>query len=666
VISNFEDWCAKLPARMDYETNENKKAGYVMLTREIKEAGRQVLDNYNTAEAGVFMKACIEALDYTSPEIYETYRAVWDAVKLTLKRTLEKDLCSEDSSVLENIAFTLEAACEKAILQGDRYLPYVSDIRAGRYSGREDVAVCALPTESDVDVKPLLVTGRSVSILIGDGGRHFSLKHYEIYLNGCKYSETDKVVSSVYGLMPDTEYELRVLSGGKVVGGCSFRTRKEKLTINVRDLGAKGDGVSDDTHFIQAAILSCPEGGRVLIPAGIYRITQIFLKSHVSVELSEGAELRAFTDRERFAYYPPFAEYTDESDEMYLGTWEGNPLPMFAGIVSGIEVCDVTVYGQGVINGNASKEDWWLNPKVMRTAFRPRLFFLNGCRNVYVQGIKFCNSPSWTIHPFFSDDLGFYDIVEENPSDSPNTDGLDPESCKNVDIVGIRFTLGDDCIAVKSGKIFMGRKFKKPSENIHIYQCLMENGHGAVTIGSEMSGGVKNLTVEDCIFRRTDRGLRIKTRRGRGEDAVVENITFKNLDMDNVMTPFVANSFYFCDPDGKTDFVQSRELKPVDEGTPHIKSLNFINIKANNCHVAGAYLEGLPEKKIEEIRMENVDICFAENPKKDVPAMSSGVEACSLKGIFVNNVKRMILKNVNISGQVGEAVIIGDVDEVIK
>lgn len=159
----------------------------------------------------------------------------------------------------------------------------------------------------------------------------------------------------------------------------------------------------------------------------------------------------------------------------------------------------------------------------------------------------------------FSDNLKFYGLTINNPSDSPNTDGLDPESCKNVDIVGVKFSLGDDCIAVKSGKIYMGKKYRTPSENIHIRQCLMENGHGAVTVGSEMAGGVKNLVVEECRFYDTDRGLRIKTRRGRGKDAVLDQIIFRKIDMDQVMTPFVINCFYFCDPDGKTEFVQSRE-----------------------------------------------------------------------------------------------------------
>lgn len=455
---------------------------------------------------------------------------------------------------------------------------------------------------------------------------------------------------------------MKKTDGGEA-GTLKFTTEYEFVTLNVRDFGAKGDGVQDDTKFIQAAILSCPLHSRVLIPKGTYRITSLFLKSNLNLELEKGAELKADTDRNAYPKFPALIESYDETGEYNLGTWEGNPLPMFAGIITGISVENVRIYGEGTINGNASKENWWHNPKVMVGAFRPRLFFISHCQNVILQGVKFCNSPSWTLHPYFSNHLKFYNLTVENPSDSPNTDGLDPESCKDVEIAGVRFSLGDDCIAVKSGKIYMGKKYKTPSENLLIRQCLMENGHGAVTVGSEMAGGVKNLIVEECLFRHTDRGLRIKTRRGRGKDAVLDNISFKKIHMNHVMTPFVVNSFYFCDPDGKTEYVQSREVMPVDDRTPFIKHLNFEDIDAKNCHVAAAYFDGLPEQKIEEIIMKNVTVTYAENPKCDVPAMSAGVESCSKKGIFANNVKKLVLENVSIAGQEGEEMTLLGIDE---
>lgn len=230
----------------------------------------------------------------------------------------------------------------------------------------------------------------------------------------------------------------------------------------------------------------------------------------------------------------------------------------------------------------------------------------------------------------------------------------------------MRFSLGDDCIAVKSGKIYMGKKFKKPSENIHIWQCLMENGHGAVTVGSEIGAGVRHMTVEKCRFSHTDRGLRIKTRRGRGKDSILDEITFRDIEMDHVMTPFTANAFYFCDPDGKTEYVQSRETYPVDERTPQMRRFCFENIHAENCHVAAAYFDGLPESKIEEIVMRNVSISFANDAKCDVPIMSAGVDACSKRGLYARNVKKLVLDNVSIEGNIGEETELLNVDEVIR
>lgn len=514
-----------------------------------------------------------------------------------------------------------------------------------------------------MDVKLIMKSARSAVIEIADGGTYYTKGNYQIWVNGELVKTAETVITSLFELKPETEYKVEIKAeDSNDSGELIFTTDYEFVTLNVKDFGAKGDGEQDDTKYIQAAILSCPKDSRVLIPAGTYRITSLFLKSNVSIEVAKGAELKADTERYAYPMFPGLLESYDEKDEYNLGSWEGNPLPMFAAIITGIDVENVVIYGEGTINGCGSKENWWHNPKVMRGAFRPRMFFINHCKSVTLQGVKFCNSPSWTLHPYFSNDLKFYNVVIENPSDSPNTDGLDPESCKGIEIAGVRFSLGDDCIAIKSGKIYMGKKHKTPSEDIVIRQCLMENGHGAVTIGSEMAGGAKNIKVEDCLFRHTDRGLRIKTRRGRGQDAVLDRITFKNIDMDHVMTPFVVNSFYFCDPDGKTEYVQSRDWMPVDDRTPYIKRLDFEDIHATNCHVAAAYFDGLPEQKIEEIIMKNISVTYAENPKEDVPAMSDGVEKCTLKGIFANNVKRLVLENVSVTGQKGEALILTNVD----
>ena len=518
----------------------------------------------------------------------------------------------------------------------------------------------------NIKLKLLMKTARSISIEIADGGKYFTIKEYDVLINGEFYKKTKTVVTSLFELKPETEYTITVReSGGGQAEEIVITTDYEFVTLDVVEFGAKGDGKQDDTVYLQAAIMACPEMGRVLIPKGTYKISSLFLKDHIRIELAKGAKLLADHNRWNYPILPGMIESYDETQEYNLGSWEGNPLPMFSGIITGIHVTDVILYGEGSINGNASFDNWWHNEKVMKGAYRPRMLFLNKCENISVQGLCFHDSPAWVIHPYFSSNLHFCGLTIKNPHNSPNTDGLDPESCHDVKIEGVHFSLGDDCIAIKSGKIYMGKTYKTPSSHIHIRQCLMENGHGAVTIGSEMAGGVNNVVVEECFFKNTDRGLRIKTRRGRGRDAVIDQVVFRDIKMDHVMTPFVINCFYFCDPDGKSEYVQSRNVYPVDEKTPIIKKLLFQKITCDNCHVAAAFFEGLPEMKIEEIVMEEILVNYASNAKRDVPAMSQGVEACCKKGIYARNIRKMVFCQIGISGQDGDDMELYDVDEII-
>lgn len=482
-------------------------------------------------------------------------------------------------------------------------------------------------------------------------------------LNGVEISVKGSIVF-IGGLIPETSYTLNAVNKNDSDDNAavSFVTEYEFVTLDVRAFGAKGDGVSDDTVYIQAAVMACPEKSRVLVQKGKYKITNLFLKSNISLEIADGAEIIADNERFNHAIFPGMIQSYDEKSEYNLGTWEGNPLKMFAGIITALDAENITIYGEGKVNGNASHENWWHNEKVMVGAFRPRLLFISRCKNVSVCGLTFKNSPSWTIHPYFSENVLLSALTITNPQISPNTDGIDVESCKNVNIEGVHFTLGDDCIALKSGKIYMGRKYGVASENICIRKCFMENGHGAVTVGSEMSGGVKNVLVEDCVFNNTDRGLRIKTRRGRGDKAIVDNIVFRNIVMDGVKTPFVANCFYFCDPDGRSAYVQDRAPHPVDSSTPNIKKLCFENIECRNCHFAAAYFMGLPEKKIGEIVMKNISVNFAENAEKGYPEMLCGIDEMSECGIFAENVEKLILENVRIEGQNGNRINVVNVD----
>lgn len=517
-----------------------------------------------------------------------------------------------------------------------------------------------------MELKLVAKTARSICFEITESGKYFTEKPYDIILDGRKIMDGEKVVTTIHNLEPDTEYEITVEMEGENIPPLKVKTEYQFVTLNVRDFGAYGNGEHDDTNAIQAAIMACPKNSRILVPAGIYKIVSLFLKSDITIELAKGATLSAFTDRNRFPIFPGIIESYDETEEYNLGSWEGNPLDMFTGIICGVNVENVVITGEGTIDGCADFDNWWYEPKIRKIAWRPRLVFLNHCKNIMLHGITVQNSPSWTLHPYFSDDLRFVDLHIKNPFNSHNTDGLDPESCRNVEVVGVHISVGDDCIAIKSGKIYMGHKTKQPTENMTIRNCCMRDGHGAITLGSEIAAGVRELTIKDCLFMNTDRGLRVKTRRGRGEDSVLDNITFANISMDNVMTPFVVNSFYFCDPDGKTEYVSSKNPLPVDERTPSIKNLTFRNIEAHNCHVAAAYIYGLPEQKIESITFENVHVDYAEDAKAGVAAMMVGCEESCRKGIVIGNCKNLILKNVNIQGCEGEEIEANGVDNITK
>lgn len=649
------------PVYAAYETEQNGKAGYPDLLAQMQILRRELEGSESLENRQLFLEGLFGTIENVSPQLYEYYRELADLFQEVFAETLTR----YGADAGEKLQSLLNRAAERCLLQPERY----ENNEAGSSSAAGDVKEVSEGMQgltAGLEVKTVMVTSRNAVIEISDGGKYFSTCKYRVLVNGRENLITDRTIVSLYDLKPDRDYQVEIFAGTEKRGCVELRTAHEFVTLDVRRFGAKGDGEQDDTHAIQAAVMACPRDSRVLIPAGTYRITSLFLKSHVRIELAEGARLQAFTDKERFPVFPGTIESYDGKEEYCLGSWEGNPLPMYTGIICGAGVEDVVIYGRGTIDGNASRENWWKDPKGYKETFRPRLFFIHDCENVILQGVTCCNSPSWTLHPYFCRNLKFIDLNVLNPADSPNTDGCDPESCKNVEILGVRFSLGDDCVAVKSGKIYMGRKYKTPSENIVIRQCLMENGHGAVTLGSEMAGGVINLTVEDCIFRHTDRGLRVKTRRGRGKDAVLNNIIFRNLQLDHVMTPLVVNSFYFCDPDGKTPYVQSREAYPVDDRTPSIKRLVFENMECTNCHVAAAYFDGLPEQKIEEIIMRNISVSYAENPRCDVPAMSVGVPKSSKRGLFARNVSRLVLENVVITGQDGEARELENVDELTE
>ncbi len=511
-----------------------------------------------------------------------------------------------------------------------------------------------------MELSCLFTTSRSAALKLFDGGKYNTLKPYRLLLNGEPLMETNRTITSLYGLKPDTEYRISVADGEENI---TIRTLPETVSLNVRHFGAVGDGVHDDTAAIQAAITCCPAGGRVRIPAGDYLVTPIFLKSHITIELQEGAKLLLHTDRSRFPILPGVT-FTQGEDYL-LGTWEGNPLDCYTSAITGVDVEDVRIIGPGVVDGQAPLGDWWVQHKVRRGAWRPRMLFLCRCQNITLQGLQFVNSPSWNLHPYFSNDLIFADLKISAPANSPNTDGFDPESCKHVVMTGVHFSVGDDCIAVKSGKIYMGQKYHTPCEDVDISHCLMERGHGGLTTGSECAGGIIDVRVRYCVMLDTDRGLRVKNRRGRGENAVTDRILFDHVDMQRVGAPFVVNCLYFCDPDGHSDYVQSRQPLPMDHRTPRIGKIIFRHVNAQDCGACAGYFLGLPEQPIESILVEDSTFTYAPDAKPFVPALADGVAECLNQGLIVHYADQITLRNVSITGQQGEKLVAVQVGNIL-
>lgn len=520
---------------------------------------------------------------------------------------------------------------------------------------------------------------RAAVIELDDGGYFTCADTWEIFVNDEPAGTTNTVETYVDGLTPGKRNLVRFVCGERELS-VGVTTPAEPFTINVRDCGAKGDAEHDDTTNIQAAIMACPKGGRVLIPAGSYRIKSLFLKSNINIELAEGAVLLARHDRAALAYIPGTVTGNEGAgyagtDMLPLGRWEGESFSTYCSTFTGLSVHDVCIYGRGAIDGQTdfAEDNWWnkdfkniFRPEEGREVARPRMIFLSECENVSLAGFTVRNSPAWNIHPVLCEHVDALCLSIEGPKNSHNTDGFDPESCGFVRILGCQFSVGDDCIAIKSGKLGIEPELRPATHDVLISHCYMHDGHGAVVLGSEAAGGIKDLTVSKCLFERTDRGLRVKTRRGRGKDAVNEGITFEHIRMDEVLTPFVINSFYFCDKDGKTDYVQSREALPVDDRTPGFGATTFCDIEATNCHAAAAYITGLPESKVTRLTFQDVHVTFADDAEPFVPAMACGVEPMVRQGIIAQNVKVLDLQNVVIEGQDGEELQLQNVDKVVR
>ena len=372
--------------------------------------------------------------------------------------------------------------------------------------------------------------------------------------------------------------------------------------MNILDFGAKRGAFCGDA--IQRAIdaAAAQGGGRVNVPAGEYETASLVLRSNVELYLEAGAVLRFVDD---FDAYP-----------VVNIRWEGYEQPCHRPLVYAKNEANVALTGLGTLEGQGKK--WWtaFRAKTLSAA-RPCAVCFEDCTRVRMSDFVVRNSPSWTIHPVRCEDVTIDKLTITNPFDSPNTDGIDPESCRNVRITGCHIDVGDDCIAVKAGT--EDALENVPCENIAITGCTMVHGHGGVVLGSEMSGGIRRVSIAGCVFDGTDRGIRIKSRRGRG--GAVEDVSVTGIVMNDVLCPLVINLMYFCGKDGKLPIVSDPNAQPVTDATPHVRRIRMADIVVTNAKSAAACLYGLPEAPLEDIlkdylHLDSVQLirCGGESP----------------------------------------------------
>lgn len=427
------------------------------------------------------------------------------------------------------------------------------------------------------------------------------------------------------------------------------QTAFKKDSFYITKYGAKADGITLNTNSINSAINDCSKkgGGIVVIPAGLWLTGPIELKSNVNLHLRKSALLQ-FTD--------DFNQY-----KLVAGNWEGLPQMRNQSPLWATGATNIAITGSGIIDGNGDawrmvkkdkltetqwkklvasggalsedKKTWYpteqsvkgsaiKNPgeitpdktpefyESVKDFLRPNLLVFTNCKQVLLEGVTFQNSPAWCLHPLMCEDLTVRNVYVKNPWYAQNGDGIDVESCKNVLIENSVFDVGDDGICIKSGRDEAGRKRGMPTENLIARNCTVYHAHGGFVIGSEMSGGARNLYVENCTFIGTDIGLRFKTTRGRG--GIVENIFINNIAMKDIVGEAILFDMYYAAQDpiplaGEKREPPRVETLPVSEATPQFRNFHIRNVVCNGAEKA-IFVRGLPEMNVKNIVMEDMVI----------------------------------------------------------
>lgn len=441
-----------------------------------------------------------------------------------------------------------------------------------------------------------------------------------------------------------------------------------KDSFYITHYGARPDGITLNTASINSAISECSRkgGGVVVIPSGFWLTGPLELKSNVNLHLQKNALLQFTND---------FNQY-----QLVAGNWEGLPQMRNQSPLSATNATNIAITGSGIIDGNGDawrmvkkdklnetqwkklvasggvlsedKKTWYPSEKSLKGStltnpgaiaagktpeffesvkdfLRPNLLVFTNCKTVLLEGVTFQNSPAWCLHPLLCEDLTVRNVYAKNPWYAQNGDGIDVESCKNVLIENSTFDVGDDGICIKSGRDEAGRKRGRPTENLLARNCTVYHAHGGFVIGSEMSGGAKNLYVEHCSFIGTDIGLRFKTTRGRG--GVVENIFVDHVDMKDIGAEAILFDMYYEAKDpivlaGEKREPPKVETLPVTEATPQFRNFHISNIVCNGAEKA-IFVRGLPEMNVQNVVMENMII-----------RADKGLDMTEANGITLNNV----------------------------
>jgi polygalacturonase len=408
---------------------------------------------------------------------------------------------------------------------------------------------------------------------------------------------------------------------------------------NVDAYGAVGDGKTLNTAAIQAAIDTCAAagGGTVVVPPGVYLTGPLFLKSHMVFEVMAGSTLLGSPD---FKDYPTIA-----------GRWEGLDRTVYASLLTGMDLENVTIHGRGTLDGSGAV--WWdafrktmalrrqmnllarepENPPGSPLAWpRARMINLYRSKNISIRDLSIVNSPSWNIHPVDCENVLIDGVSIVNPQMSPNTDGIDPESCRNVRIANCYISTGDDCIVIKSGYKYIADHPFGVCESIVVTNCMFGFGHAGVGIGSETAGGVRNVAVSNCVCDGTVRGLYIKSARGRGN--VIEDIRADNWTMRNLIdAPVMLTLLY--------EAGDATKPMPVDATTPTIRNVYFSGVTAN--HVKRAIvIQGLPESPIQNVFL------------RDIAVESTGT------GVICSEAAGVTFQSVTVSPDAGPAMEVSD------